>query len=195
MHIVEAARWFANTELDGWDGTRWVLNISRGDFMAFDRFISERTFGVKKRIIHVPQVYRFDPSAYPLVRTVDGKIWIVVSDNADIEGRAPYAQSYLLLEATLQAQIIEHTTQTLSSGAQGPDVETVLATEYCDLERYSGTSSDTFGNVSYGLYEVTFPGSVTVSTEYEVKIAGTYYEIREVIPELHTVVCRVLKRG
>lgn len=195
MEVAEASRWFANTSVDGWNGTAWVKNIASGDFHAFDRFITERTFGAKKRVFHTPEEDKIDYDTYPIVRTADSKIWIVSSDNADIEGTAAYAQSYLLLEASLQAQIIEHTTQTLASGAEGPDSETVLSTEYCDLERYSASNSDMFPNVAYGGYEITMHKGVAVDVEKELKILGIYYEVKEVIPELLTTVCRCVKRA
>lgn len=195
MKAAEASLWFANTALDGWNGTSWVRNIARGDFHAFDRFITERTFGAKKRIFHTPESYAIDYITYPIVRTADGKTWIVTSDNADIEGSEAYAQSYLLLEATLQAEVIEYTTQTLASGAEGPLTETTLSTEYCDLERYSASNSDLFPNVAYGGYEITFHNGVAIGTDNDIKVNGVYYEVKEVIPELLTTVCRCLKRA
>jgi len=195
MDVAEASLWFANTSVDGWNGTAWVRNIATGDFHAYDRFITERTFGAKKRVFHTPEDHKIDYVTYPIIRTADSKVWIVSSDNADIEGTEAYAQSYLLLEATLQGDIIEHTTQTLASGAEGPLTETVLATHYCDLERYSASNSDIFQNVTYGGYEITFHRGVTINVENEVRINGVYYEVKEVIPELLTTVCRCLKRA
>lgn len=195
MDVSEASRWFANTSVDGWNGTVWVSNIAAGDFHAFDRFITERTFGAKKRVFHTPEESKIDYAAYPIIRTADGKVWIVTSDNADIEGTEAYAQSYLLLEASLQAQVIEHTTQLLSSGMRGPLTEAVIATYYCDLERYSSSSSDTFNNVVYGGYEITLPNNSAIDVEKELRINSVYYEVKEVIPELLTTVCRCLKRA
>lgn len=195
MDISEASHWFANTAVDGWNGTSWVLNVGQGDFHSFDRFITERTFGAKKRIFMTPEEHKIDHATYPVVRTTDGKTWIVASENADIEGTEAYAQSYLLLEATLQAEIIEHVTQTLASGAEGPDTEVVLSTHYCDLERYSAANSDLFQNVVYGGYEITLASSVAIDVEKELRINGTYYEVKEIIPELLTTVCRCLKRA
>lgn len=194
MDIARAARWFARTSLEGWNGTTWKSNVARGDFHAFDRFITERTFGAKKRVFHTPQDYPIDTGTYPVVRSVDGKVWIVTSDNVDVEWDQAYAHSYLLLEATLQCGIIEHTTETLASGAEGPKTETTVSTHYCDLERYSASNSDLFANVTYGGYEITMHNGVTVTTDNELKINGVYYEIKEVIPELLTTVCRCLKR-
>jgi hypothetical protein len=195
MYVSEASLWFNSVPLDGWDGTAWYSKVAYGDFHAFDRFITERTFGAKKRIFHTPEETKIDYASYPIVRTPDGKVWLITSDNADIEGTEAYAQSYLLLEASLQGQIIEHTTQLLSSGAQGPDTETVVATEYCDLERYSASNSDMFANVTYGGYEITFRSGAAVTVENEILIDGVYYEVKEKIPELLTTVCRCLKRG
>ena len=195
MDVAEAARWFANTSVDGWNGTSWVLGVGKGDFHSYDRFITERTFGAMKRIFHTPEEFKIDHLTYPVIRTADGKIWIITSDNADIEGSEAYAQSYLILEATLQCEIIEHTTQTLASGAEGQSTESVLATHYCDLERYTAGNSDIFQNVTYGSYEITMHNGVAVTVDNELKINSVYYEVKEVIPELLTTVCRCLKRA
>ena len=195
MHPSEASLWFDDTPLDGWNGTSWVTKVAYGDFHAFDRFITERTFGAKKRIFHTPEEHKIDVTTYPVVRTPDGKIWLVSSENADIQGTEAYAQSYLLLEASIQAELIEHTTETLASGAEGPLVESTVGTYYCDLERYSAANSDLFPNVVYGSYELTIGNHVPVTVEREFKINGVYYEVKEVIPELLTLVCRCLRRG
>ena len=194
MYAGEAALWFADTVLDGWNGTAWVDNISCGDFHTYDRFITERTFGAKKRLFLAHQDNHFDPTVYSVVRTPDAKVWIVVSENADITDAA-YAQTYLILEARFVAQSLSFTTSTLASGQQGSLVETVGATYVCDLEQFSLDQSDRFYATAYGIYKVVLPGYAAVDDDKELLINGSRFEIQESYTELLTKVCRVIMRG
>lgn len=195
MHVSEASLWFANESLDGWNGSAWVTEVAMGDFHTYDRFITERTFGAKKRIFLAPQSLSFDPATYPVVRTSDGTVWIVVSDNADIKDDITYEQGYLLVHAAYTADIIELTTTTLASGQQGDPVPTVVGTSVCDLERYTANSSDAFDTVTYGIYKIIVPSSVAVDTDNEISIDGITYEVQEVYEELLTKVAKAIKRA
>lgn len=195
MDVSEASRWFNTVPVDGWNGTSWVRKVAYGDFHSFDRFITERTFGAKKRVFHTPDETRIDFNTYPVIRTPDEKIWIVTTDGADLLHTESYAHSYVILEVAAQADVIGLVSQTLSSGAPGPTTTQVLATYHCDLERYTARNSDTFNNVAYGSYEVTFSKLAQISVENELLIGGSYYEILEIAPELLTTVCRCKKRA
>lgn len=194
MYAGEAALWFANTQLAGWNGTAWVENISAGDFHTYDRFITERTFGAKKRIFLVHEENAFDPVTYPIVRTPDNKTWIVVSENADIDTEV-YAQSYLIVEAKFTAAVIEFRTITLSSGQRASSTEETVASYLCDLEQFSLDRSDNFTATTYGIYKVVLPSNAVVHDDNELEIAGRRYEIQELYTELLTKVARVVGRG
>lgn len=194
MDASEASAWFANTPVDGWNGTSWVPEVAWGDFHAYDRFISERTFGAKKRIFLAPQNKRIDVATYPVIRTGDGAQWIVVSENADIEGVSAYQQAYLIVRAAFTADIIDYTTTTLSSGQQSDATETILATTVCDIERFSVDKSDEFDSVTYGKYKIVIPSNISVDTNKEILVNGDYFEVQEVAPELLTTAIRALRR-
>lgn len=194
MDASEAAVWFANTPVDGWDGTSWVPEVAWGDFHTYDRFISDRTFGAKKRIFLTPEDKKVDVSTYPVIRTGDGQQWIVVSANADIEGVSAYQQAHLILQAGFTADIIEYTTTSLSSGQQRDATENVIATTVCDIERFSVDRSDSFDSVTYGKYKIVLPSNISVDTNKEILVNGDYFEVQEVAPELLTTVIRALRR-
>ena len=87
MDASEAAEWFATVPLEGWDGSAWVSNVALGDFHSYDRFITERTFGAKKRIFLQPETERLDTSLYSVVRTPEGPQWVVEDEKQDMEGQ------------------------------------------------------------------------------------------------------------
>ena len=80
MDLARANSRFNTVSLQGWDGTDWVPEISFGNFMSFDRFITERTFGQKKRMFEVGGDNPIDP-AYEVVRTIEGIQYIIISVN------------------------------------------------------------------------------------------------------------------
>lgn len=195
MELGEAAAWFAGVPLDGWDGTQWVTNVAYGDFHVYDRFITERTFGAKKRMFLQPQSKRLDTDTYKVVRTPDSRVFIVQADNDDIATEGTYQSSLLLLEAAFTASIITYTTTTLASGQQSTAVPTVVGTSVCDIERYTSDRSDEFDVVTYSVFKITLPGDVTVNTDQELQIDGSLYEVKEVAPELLATVVRALRRA
>lgn len=195
MELGEAADWFATVPLDGWDGTQWVTNVAYGDFHVYDRFITERTFGAKKRIFLQPDNKRLDTSTYKVVRNPAGQVYIVQADNVDISGVETYQSSILLLEAAFTANIVEYTTTTLASGQAGSATLNVVGTSVCDVERFTSDRSDEFDLVTYGIFKITLPGDVTVGTDQELQIDGSLYEVKEVAPELLSTVVRALRRA
>jgi len=195
MDVSEAADWFATTPLEGWNGTAWVADVALGDFQVYDRFITERTFGAKKRIFLQPEAHRLDTSLYRLVRTPEGTQWIVVADNMDISGVESYQNTLLLLEASYSADIIEFTTTTLASGQESNPVPSVVGTTVCDVDRFSIDRSDDFSTVVYGVVKVVVPGDITLDTDHELLIDGAYYEVQEVSRELLTNAARALRRA
>ena len=194
MDVSEAACWFATTPLEGWDGSSWVADVAKGDFHTYDRFITERTFGAKKRIFLAPLEYALDFATYPVVRTPDGLVWIVVTDQADLEHSTVYQYSYLLLRADFTADIIAYTTTTLASGQESDATPTVVGTSVCDMERFTGDQSDVFETVNYSLMRIVFPNSMMVDTDHELLIDGLNYEVQDVSPELLTWAVRALRR-
>jgi hypothetical protein len=194
MLASEAALWFADTALDGWNGSAWVSDISMGDWLTYDRFITERTFGAKKRLFLAHEENKFDPATYPVVRTPDGKQWVVVSDGVDMD-EAPYAHTFLLLQAEFTIGVIELTTSTRISGQKGVLTETTVATYRGDYEQFSLDTSDVFRSVVYGIYRVVLPGTAILSENNELEIMGDRFEIQEISRELLTKVVRAVRRG
>ena len=195
MDIAEAADWFADTVVDGWDGSVWVSDVGYGDFLTYDRFITDRTFGIKKRMLLTPASGMFDPDTYPVVRTFDGKQWMVISKNNDIKEGEAYAASYLMMVAGYDAEIIEFQTEELASGQQGNVVEVVVGTTVCDVEQYGVRRSRDLTDVVYGSYEITLPGGITVSDDNEIRIGQDQYTVNEVSFEGYNQVARAMRRS
>ena len=195
MDIAEAIDWFADTAIDGWNGSAWVDDVGIGDFLPYDRFVTDRTFGIKKRMLLTPDHGRFDATIYPVVRTFDGKRWMVIAENTDFIGEETYAASYLLMLAAYDAEIIEFQTETMASGQQGNVTEVVVGTTVCDVEEYGVRRSRNLTDVVYGSYEITLPGGVTVTDDHEIRIGNDQYTVNEVSFEGVNQVARTMRRS
>lgn len=196
MDASEAILWFNDTPVSGWNGSAWVSNVAAGDLQVYDRFISDRVFGVKKRIFLTPETTKLDMATYPLIKFEDGTIWLAVSDSPDINGHSEgaYQHSFLVLQTNVTIEVIETTTTVRASGAPGDPVRTSILTTWGDLERFGHDRADHQENITFNIFEVTLPGGTAVTPDNLLLIDGDYYDIQEVYPELNTVVVRALRR-
>jgi len=196
MELGQAINHFAKDCLDGWDGSKWVENIAHGSLLTYDRFISARNFGLKKRIFLTGRdTGTLD--AYSTVRTSNGNIYILESKNSDTDCfQTNYANSYQLLRADYQAQVIQIDSLTAASGAPMGETRSVVATHHCDLERISSRSASAdIPDIVYSQTYVVLPGIANVSTDNELNINGVLYNIKEVERQILSVVCYCTKRS
>lgn len=196
MKLGQATAHFNDVVFDGYDGSAWVSNVAAGNFLTYDRFLGPRTFGHKQRMVLIGG----DGAAalaYEVLRTPDGKIYLVISYNHDIRDEGTYATSILLQEAPYTADVTEYQTTTAPSGLESDAVPTTIATFHCDLERYTSEASSEFDTVRYGIMTIMLPKSAisVVGTDHELLISGRYYEIKEVEPVLGATEVRALQRG
>lgn len=197
MKLSQAIDYHSNIPLGGLlsDGT-WREEVVYGAFLAFDRFITERSFGQKKRIFQTNSRGPI-PDEYTVVRTPDGRAYLVTAHNADIGGieAQTYNNIYLLQEAPHTADIITFTTVPTASGLGGQAVRVVDATVHCDMDRYGGARSSEFDTVTYTTSLVVFPEGTPINTDNELTISGINYDVLEVWTSLKTVVAKVNKRS
>lgn len=193
MDVSEGALWFSDSALAGWNGSAWVPDVAYGDFHVYDRFITEREFGATKRVFLAPEDSKLDASTYPVVKTVDGSIWIVESINPDYLGDSTYQHTYLLVISTGVAQVYSRSSTARASGAPGDLVATLQATTWAKVSHFGGEDSERFDDVRRGLFEITLPNGIAVGPDSLVKVDGTSYEVEEVYEVLHSSRVRARK--
>lgn len=194
MELGDAIEFFANVHLDGLNGATWDAEVAHGNFITFDRFITERSFGLKKRLFVMGGGVTLDPQ-YFVVRTPDGEPYLVVEHNYDFKDSAEYAATYLLQRCAYQAEIIVTNERTGLSGLNYGNGDSVVATVMCDVERVSAKTSAEFEGADYTLYTITLPGDTAVSTDNELRIDGAMYDIKEVTKAMNVVDVKAVKRG
>ncbi len=196
MRLSQAINHFSKDCLDGWNGTKWVEKIAYGSLLTYDRFISARNFGLKKRIFLTgSDVGQMD--SFSTVRTATGEVYLIESKNSDTDVCATnYANSYQLLRAQYQAEVIQLDTVASASGTPTDVTRTVMATHYCDLERISSRSASAdVPDIAYSQIYIVLPGIANVSTDSELRVNGILYDIKEVERQLLSVVCYCYKRS
>lgn len=194
MELSLAAKYFDTTVLEGWNGSGWDAAVATGNFMVFDRFISDRNFGQRKRNFTTGGAAI--PAQYEVVRLPGGQVYLIEAANHDTRDGADYSLIYLLHEAPLTLDVVRVSTTARSSGAAGTPVETVVADDvFADIERYSSRKSDEHETVRYGVYEVYLPASTDVKTSDYLKVGTDEYNVTEVMTQLKLKYVRATKRA
>jgi hypothetical protein len=175
VDLALAASNFNQAKLDGYDPTvsgTWVLDVARGTLQVYDRFVSDRTFGAKKRILEIGKRSKQLPAKYGVIRVPGGRTYMVESVNEDIDV-GPYSDVYVLHEALERIEVYDNVTTDLPSGLPGSPVETLLATYWGDSDRF-GSSGTQFDQVRREVDVVWLePGAVVLPT-HKIKVGGLH---------------------
>lgn len=183
MEIGQAIDYFSTVSIDGWDkaNQKWVKDIAYGAYKTFDQFITNRSFGQKKRMLAVPDTCRIDMSLYQTVRCgKDLKQYTLLEENPDIRRDETYQYVYLMQDAEYECIIYEHQTTTMASGMQGSAVVTEIDRVWGDYERHSGTTRAGRDDVKLSLITFTLPANTIVNSDNLIDAGGDRYFIREV---------------
>ncbi len=198
MKLGQAVDFWSTVELQGYDGTNWTsTSVAKGAFLTFDRFITERSFGQKKRIFQTNSEGPI-PSQYPVVRLPTGKKYMVSAVNEDVAGlhiAEHYNNVYLLQECSYIIEIMDIVTGTAASGTPAGAVPTVASTVFGDIERLSSARSFEFDAVNYTTLLAYMPAGTVVTSDNELRIGGVMYDILEHFDMMELTVAKVNKRA
>jgi hypothetical protein len=194
VKLSQAIQYFATVHLDGWDGTDWVTGVVAGDFLAFDRFITDRSFGQKKRMF-MTGGDTVIPDQYKVVRSPEGVRYLVGALNVDIAHNETYGRTYLLQECMGTAELFRFGDVKAASGLNGTKQEISAGTVFCDSERITYENSKEYLGVRYSSHSVFLPEGTVIDTTYQIQLDGHRYEVLEVNRLLKTVEARAVKLG
>lgn len=181
MKLEQAINHFSTVYVDGWDQTnqRWIPAVAKGSILTYDRFITERAFGQKKRIFQMSGSVGL-PTAVSAIRDPYGNRYMVGYMNPDIAHNEQYNTVYLIQRADYDAEVIEYVTEVAASGAAVGKTATVVTTMPVDLDKISTSRSSEFDTVYYSGFVATAPLSVPITTDNELRINDIMYDIQEV---------------
>lgn len=196
MKLEQAVKAFAHTDVDGWDQStgQWVPCVARGNILTFDRFITERSFGQKKRIFELGGSVPL-PSNYEAIRDPTGTRWLIDFFNQDIAHNSVYNNIYLIQRASYDGTLIRKGEALAASGAPIAAADIVVATFPMDFDKVTSANSGEFDGVIYSGFVAKIPYSVAADTDHELRIGTTGYDILEVFETGGLKALRLNKRS
>lgn len=194
MDLSRAIGKFAQNPIEGQNRSNWQWEDTglKGGLKVYDRFISERSFGQKKRILTMYRDTRLPTDTYWHYRIgSDFAIFTVEGYNQDVEKGAVYDGIYMMRETPFFAEVVKDVySSTRASGIGGTPVETVVEATFVDYERYSALNSRELNDVDYTVVDIFFPKGAKVDTDCRVRILGRIYEVQEIRFSLELKVAR-----
>lgn len=197
MRLAQASSKFNGVHFDGWyeAGERWVPQVGRGMFQVYDRFITNKTFGAKKRILMIGALHPDIPKGISHIRTSDGSIYLLVSRNPDIALEGEYAAVYLIAVCDFTCRVVKTQRALNEHGMPVAGVEAFSAPVYCDMEAYSAAASGEFPAITYSTFAFSLPTYVDVTPDDQLEVASVRYDVKEVNPQLLTKAVVAIELG
>lgn len=194
MNLATVARRFAKTTISGWDGTDWVSNVGKVDFLASSRFVSSHEFDTKVQYVLTP-VGDTSLDDYNVVR-VDStnQVWLVGMQTIDVSGNA-YSKFYVFRRAESFGGLYVFAKHLAISGMPKSVERTLVLDTHCDVERVTSVSSKEFSNTKYPDVIIYFPRNIELTTSHEVKVNNKFYDVKEVYNNSGLVACRAIAKS
>ena len=187
-----AANYFMSTEIEAWDGYDWVSLSIKGTLLPYDRFISEREFGLKRRMLLV-DVSDPIPDQYSVIRLPGPVAYMVGSSNMDIQ-EYPYSKIVLLHKVEALAQIYEWVKTPAASGLGGSSSRVLQTSVWADLERVTNLQPIESPSTTLSQLLFTLPSTTSVTTNNEISMSGRFYDVRESYESAGFRHCRVIEK-
>jgi len=198
MDLGRAANRFTNSPIQLWDSSSacWDDTEYTGALQVFDRFVTERTFGQKKRIMLVGRDSKL-PDDFSTIRLQGSEeAFLVEKFNEDVRFGKLYSYIYLLHEAQHYADLCKSDFTTNAAGVKVDPVERVLETVWVDIDRFTGAPSRKFEETEYTVTTMTFPHDSVVDSDCYLRLSGgERYNVDEVYTSLDLIGARGKRIG
>lgn len=177
MLLQDIAEEFCQTPVFYYDGTAWLESPVLCRFPPYDRFISDRAFGQKKRLVQTPGGKLLPGANYYRVGSLTGRIYMVESVNEDLDQDGEYLNIYMVREATDEV-IIEAKQEIVLPSKVKTWQWVESARVWGDYDRY-GTLNSTVTEAAYTSYTLSLPSTVVIPPDARLVIDGSTYTIIE----------------
>lgn len=195
MDLERAYDKFAAHELQKWDYAlqAFVPTGITGSLQVYDRFISDRDFGQKKRIFLCPGQFSIDLDR--LIVQLDGVpgAWMVEGSNPDADDTGVYGSSVVLREARHKIKLLRKAgTVKRRSGVGYTDEQYTTDLEtWGDFSRYSSTESRELSGTDYTIGSWYLPKGCPVDLDTVIEDdIGQQFKVREVSSFLDLLMIR-----
>ena len=198
MDLSRAFERFATMDLLRWNkalGTYEPIGVA-GSLQVYDRFVSDRDFGQKKRLFLVPGQFAIDQNQLVLKIAGLPEVWLLEGLNNDAQYGSAYASVLVLREGSRRLKLYKPGGTKRASGVGYTARADVLVDEtYGDFSRYSSTESKQFDNVDYTIGSWYLPRGTPVDLDTVIEDDfGQRFQVKEVSSFLDLLMVRVQER-
>lgn len=190
MKLGRAISKFARNRIYGWNATssQWEMTPALGGLQVFDRFITERSFGQKKRILTVSNEMPI-PTQYALIKVGEQPaVFMLEHVNEDVRYSEAYALTYLLHEAKFHCTARKESVTVNAAGVPLKTGVTDLFQTWIDVERFTSAASRRFEETEFTVVTLTFPAGTVIDTNTYVELdSGARYNVDEVYDTLDLI--------
>ncbi|WP_422451845.1 hypothetical protein [Endozoicomonas sp. ALC066] len=197
MRLNRVAAKLHKTPVKYWDkgSDQWVDTDLIGKLEVYDRFISDRSFGQRKRLFLTSPENQLQP-AMKIIKVGDLEDpYMVESINQDLGDTYPHLSVHMLQEVPFRSEIYKLSGTKRPSGAVKDAVETLVDSTYCNLDRYGNLNAKGVLTVDFSMMSIYLPSDTTVDGDCFVKVQGETYDVVEVAPMMGITMLRAQKRG
>lgn len=173
----------------------WQDSGAVGYLQVYDRFVSDRIFGLRKRILVIPSEHPMPMEGSVLSLNGGGSAWLVEGHQEDIQLGSSYQRSCVLITAPYIVEVIDHKVIPRPSGVGGHSGEYQLDAVYGVFDRYGVKESGDYENVDYSRMEFVLPLDTKIVGDCFLRVAGTDYNIQEAVPQAGVLRVRAQRRG
>lgn len=171
-------RHFDTDFLDVWDGVNWLPRTVKGRMQVYDRFITDRTFGVKKRIFLTS--YVFQPGEdFVRVNGTD-QPYLVEAITPDLENTERFRDSVLIRITNCTVSASVRTPVVNAAGIVTGYAPASTLTTWGDIDRYNSGQSSEFSGVYHETDILVVPTSFSVTLDTPLTVNGVKYKIAEI---------------
>ncbi len=191
MKFSQLNRRFEQTAVPLWNPVAKVWEGSQNICLQVsDRFISDRSFGQRKRNVFSGEKLRQD------VFKIDDQVYCVESNEFDMEGSRKLGWIIMVHEMPWVCTFKKLVSAKRANGDPLPAVPTDIVTTWCDIDRYAVEESQQVVGDSV-TFNVTFPRYVLadVSEDCYLTVNGIDYDIDQVAHNLDCGWARAVRRG
>lgn len=189
MDLSRAALRHCRTPIFYFEGDVWLEAEVQGRLAAYDRFISDRAFGQKVRLLQVPGGEFLPPDRYIRIGDSVGITYIAQSVNEDRDEFNPYMNTYMIRAVLNEVEIYHKVEKEIASG-QKKTVWELLTRCWGDFDRQGALNSDEL-DVTYSAFVLNLPLAQAVPPDARFKISGRWYAPMEDYRMLDTLQIRM----
>lgn len=197
MNLNRVASKLHKTPVQYWDKALnlWQPSELVGRLEVYDRFISDRSFGQRKRVFLTSPDNELPPHMKVVKLGAIKEPYMVESINHDMSDTYPHLAVHMLQEVPYRADIHKLQGGRRPSGAMADPDKVLVDSTYCNLDRYGNLNAKGVLTVDYTVMSIYVPGDTKVDGDSIIEVEGVTFDVFEVASVMNVLMLRAQKRG